>query len=331
MKFRYELEITSPKKLIEHHHSVMLVGSCFTENIGDKLLKHKFNVLQNPNGILFNPVSVSEALINIVEQKQYTAEDLFYYNEAYHSWQHHSRFSHTQVSIAVEQINESTQQAYQFLKTANTLVITLGSAWIYTLTNLALNTKVGTVAANNHKAPHNWFEKKLMTPAQVITVLGTMLDRVGSLNKNIQVIFTISPVRHLREGAVNNNRSKAVMLQAVHDLIDYLPNLYYFPAYELVLDDLRDYRFFAEDLVHPNYAATEYVWERLVQTCFSPDCKNIMEQIADINLAYNHKPFNKESTQHKQFLANYYSKANQLKQQFDYLDLENELKYFNCK
>jgi hypothetical protein len=313
---------------MEHHHNIMLVGSCFTENIGEKLSKHKWNILQNPNGILFNPVSVSEAIINIVEQKQYTKEDLFYYNEAYHSWQHHSKFSSLNAEEAIEEINTSTNTAHLFLKTANTLIITLGSAWIYTLTDEALNASKGSVAANNHKAPHSWFEKKLMTPAQVITVLGTMLDRVGSINKGIQVIFTISPVRHLREGAINNNRSKAVLIQAVHDLIDYLPNLFYFPAYELVMDDLRDYRFFAEDLVHPNYAATNYVWEKMVQSCFSESSQQLLQQIADINLAFNHKPFNATSNQHKAFLKNYLAKTQALKQQYSYINFEEELNYF---
>lgn len=328
MKFRYELEIVAPKKLIEHHHNIMLVGSCFTENIGEKLAKHKFNVYQNPNGILFNPVSVSEAIINIVEQKQYSKEDLFYYNEAYHSWQHHSRFSKVNAQDTVQEINKISHAAYNFLKTANILVVTLGSAWIYTLTEEALNAQKGSVAANNHKAPHSWFEKKLMTPAQVITVLGTMLDRVGSINKDIQVIFTISPVRHLREGAINNNRSKAVLIQAVHDLIDYLPNLYYFPAYELVMDDLRDYRFFAEDLVHPNYAATEYVWEKLVDTCCTVDTKNLMKQVSEINLAYQHKPFNASSQQHKQFLQTYLQKAEALQQQYPHINFGEEIEYF---
>lgn len=328
MKFRYELEIVAPKKLIEHHHNIMLVGSCFTENIGEKLAKHKWNILQNPNGILFNPVSVSEAIINIVEQKQYSKEDLFYYNEAYHSWQHHSRFSKVNAQDTVQEINKISHAAYNFLKTANILVVTLGSAWIYTLTEEALNAQKGSVAANNHKAPHSWFEKKLMTPAQVITVLGTMLDRVGSINKDIQVIFTISPVRHLREGAINNNRSKAVLIQAIHDLIEYLPSLYYFPAYELVIDDLRDYRFFSEDLVHPNYAATNYVWEKLVQSCFSENSQQLMQQIADINLAFNHKPFNAASSQHKVFLKSYLHKTQTLKEQYNYINFEEELKYF---
>jgi hypothetical protein len=329
VKFHYEFDIKSLPQSIAHVHTLFLVGSCFTENIGEKLKKHKFKVLENPNGILFNPVSVAEAIINVVENKQYTQDDLFNYNEAWHSWQHHSRFSGITAEDALKKINDATQQAHDFLKHADYIMITLGSAWIYTLTNKALNAKPGTVAANNHKAPADWFERRLMDVGQVITVLGTMLDRLGALNPNIQVIFTISPVRHLREGVIDNNRSKAVLITAVHYLIEQLKKLYYFPAYELVIDDLRDYRFYAEDLVHPNYHATQYVWEKFVDACMSDDTKKLMEEIAAINLAFNHKPFNASSSMHIKFLQTNLDKVKQLQEKHSYLDFSKELEFFS--
>ncbi|MCZ2225034.1 MAG: GSCFA domain-containing protein [Chitinophagales bacterium] len=328
MKFRFEFDIQPLKESIAHHHKLFLIGSCFTENIGEKLKKHKFNVFENPNGILFNPVSVAEAIINIIENKQYTQADLFNYNEGWHSWQHHSRFSGISADDALQKINSSTKQAHSFLKQADYILITLGSAWVYTLTEHALNATKGSVAANNHKAPANWFERRLPDTAQIITVLGTMLDRLGAFNPNIQVIFTISPVRHLREGVIDNNRSKAALITAVHYLIEQLPKLYYFPAYELVLDDLRDYRFFAEDLVHPNYQATQYVWERFVKACMNDDTIQLMENIQDINLAFQHKPFNATSNQHKTFLKTYLEKTKQLKEKYSFLNFEKELAYF---
>ncbi len=328
MKFRFEFDIHPLQESIAHHHKLFLIGSCFTENIGEKLKKHKFNVLENPNGILFNPVSVAEAIINIIENKQYTQADLFNYNEGWHSWQHHSRFSGISADDALQKINSSTKQAHSFLKQADYILITLGSAWVYTLTEHALNATKGSVAANNHKAPANWFERRLPDTAQIITVLGTMLDRLGAFNPNIQVIFTISPVRHLREGVIDNNRSKAALITAVHYLIEQLPKLYYFPAYELVLDDLRDYRFFAEDLVHPNYQATQYVWERFVKACMNDDTIQLMENIQDINLAFQHKPFNATSNQHKTFLKTYLEKTKQLKEKYSFLNFEKELAYF---
>jgi hypothetical protein len=328
MKFRTEFDIKKLEQSITHQSKLMLVGSCFTENIGEKLRKHKFEVYENPNGILFNPVSVSEAIINVIECKEYTADDLFNYNEGWHSWQHHSRFSDITVEDALQKINTTTKEANTFLKKADYILITLGSAWIYTLTDKALNAKVGTVAANNHKAPADWFDKRLLRVDQAILVLATMLDRLGAFNPDIKIIFTISPVRHLREGAINNNRSKAVLIQAVHDLLERLGKLYYFPAYELVIDDLRDYRFFAEDLVHPNYYATQYVWEKFVDSCISEDSKKLMQDIAEINNAFNHKPFNATSNQHKNFLKSYYDKVNQLQKQHNYLDFSKELDYF---
>ena len=329
MKFRTELEIKKIEPTITHQNKMMLIGSCFTENIGDKLKKHKFQIFENPNGILFNPVSVSEAIINVIENKIYTEKDLFEFNEGFHSWQHHSRFSGTSADEALNKINTTTNEANLFLKKADYILITLGSAWVYTLTEKALNTTKGAVAANNHKAPNDWFEKRLLRVDQAILVLAIMLDKLGAFNPNIKIIFTISPVRHLREGHINNNRSKAVLIQAVHELIERLPKLQYFPAYELVIDDLRDYRFYAEDLVHPNYYATQYVWEKFIDTCMSKETKKIMEEIAAIQTAFQHKPFNLNSNQHQSFLKNYYLKTKQLQDQYSYLDLSVELNYFN--
>ncbi|MBS4042725.1 MAG: GSCFA domain-containing protein [Chitinophagaceae bacterium] len=328
MKFRTELDIKKLEPSITHKNKLMLVGSCFTENIGEKLRKHKFEIFENPNGILFNPVSVSEAIINVIENKVYTEKDLFEWNEGFHSWQHHSRFSGTSIDDALQKINSTTEAAHQFLKKADYILITLGSAWVYTLTEKAINATKGTVAANNHKAPNDWFEKRLLRVDQAILVLATMLDKLGAFNPNIKIIFTISPVRHLREGHINNNRSKAVLIQAVHDLLEKLPKLNYFPAYELVIDDLRDYRFYAEDLVHPNYYATQYVWEKFVDACMNEDTKKLMEEIAEIQTAFQHKPFNPSSNQHLNFLKNYFTKTKQLQDQYSFIDFNAELKYF---
>ena len=329
MKFHFEFDIKKLSGPIGHHHRTMLIGSCFTENMGEKLERHKFSVFQNPNGILFNPVSVSEAIINIIEQKVYTPKDLFCHNETWHSWQHHSRFSGVSPEEAVQKINSTAVAARQFLKKADHLLITLGSAWVYTLTGKAANATPGTVAANNHKAPADWFERRLMRPDQVISVLGTMLDQLGAFNPGIQVIFTISPVRHLREGVIDNNRSKAVLIQAVHDLVNRLEKLYYFPAYELVIDDLRDYRFYAEDLVHPNFQATSYVWNKFTEACMDADTRYLMKEIHEINLAYQHKPFNPDTEQHQKFLQSYHTKTTLLQQQYPQLDFSAELAYFS--
>lgn len=328
MKFRFEFDIKRLSQSITHKDKLFLIGSCFTENIGEKLKKYKFSVLENPNGILFNPVSVAEALTSYIDNIQLQNSDLFQLNEGWHSWKHHSRFSGLTSEEALTKINTSTAKANEYLNHADYLLITLGSSWIYTLTATALNAKTGSVAANNHKAPSDWFYRRLMTTEEVLQTLDNVLYRLFHFNPKLKIIFTISPVRHLREGVVENNRSKAVLIQAVHHLVDKFDKLYYFPAYELVIDDLRDYRFYAEDLVHPNYFATQYVWEKFVDACVDEKAKGLMEEIHSINLAYQHKAFNPSSEQHKKFLASFLDKTKNLQEQYSYLDFSKELEYF---
>lgn len=329
MKFHFEFDIKKPAQPITHKDKLLLIGSCFTENIGEKLKKYKFTVLENPNGILFNPVSVAEALTSYIDNTQFTKADLFQFNEGWHSWKHHSRFSALSPEETLTKINTSIIRANAYLKNASYLMITLGSSWIYTLTEKALNGKFGSVAANNHKTPADWFHRRLMTTEEVLQTLDNMLYRLFHFNPQLKIIFTISPVRHLREGVVENNRSKAVLIQAVHHLVDKFDKLYYFPAYELVIDDLRDYRFFAEDLVHPNYFATQYVWEKFIDACMDEATKKLMEEIHSINLAYQHKPFNPTSEQHKRFLKSFYERTSLLQEQYPHLDFKKELEFFN--
>jgi len=328
MKFHAEFDIKRSPWPIAHGQKLLLVGSCFTENIGEKLLRYKFGVLQNPNGILFNPVSVANALVDYVDDRRITEADLFHYNEAWHSWNHHSRFSAPGAAASVAAINESTAAAHAWLRDADQLMITLGSAWTYTLTEKAAGGRQGRVAANNHKAPSDWFHRRLMSPEEVLHALDTMMHRLFHFNSKLKIIFTISPVRHLREGAVDNNRSKAVLIQAVHHLVDKFDRLYYFPAYELVIDDLRDYRFYAEDLVHPNYAATEYVWEKFTEACMDERTRKLLSELHAIGLAFRHKPFNAASTQHLTFLRTFYDRTLALQSAHPGLDLTKELSYF---
>lgn len=328
MKFHFDFEIKKLPQSITHKDRLLLIGSCFTENIGEKLKNYKFSVLENPNGILFNPVSVSEALISYIDNTQVNRDDLFLFNEGWHSWKHHSRFSGLTAEESISRINASTTQAHRFLKEADYLMVTLGSAWIYTLTEKALNAVPGSVAANNHKAPADWFYRRLMTNEEVLEALDTVLHRLFLFNPKLKIIFTISPVRHLREGVVENNRSKAVLIQAVHHLVDKFDKLYYFPAYELVIDDLRDYRFYAEDLVHPNYFATQYVWKKFTGACMDEKTRMLMEEIHSINLAYQHKPFNPSSSRHEKFLRSFYEKTTALQEQYPHLDFKQELNYF---
>lgn len=328
MKFKLTLEATKSNLQISYQDKLMLIGSCFTENIGAKMQKHLFSVKENPHGILFNPVSVVNAISDYIQCKQYTEADLFEFNELYNSWHHHTRYSDISSDAALNKINRSIIEAHHFLKDANQLVITLGSAWLYCLTDNAPSQN-GLVVANNHKAPSNWFKKRLMLPNELTDLLQSMVHQLQSFNSALQIIFTVSPVRHLREGLVENNRSKAVLIHAVHETIANTKGTYYFPSYEYVIDDLRDYRFYAEDLVHPNFAATQYVWEKWVESYYNEQTQKIMKEVAELQLAIQHKPFNKESKGHQQFLQNCLQKSEALAKQYPFLQLQETIAFFN--
>lgn len=326
-KFKLTLAAKPTDNKIFYPNKIMLVGSCFTENIGAKFQYHLFDTNENAHGILFNPVSVQNAIEDYIDNKQYTAEDLFLLNEVWNSWHHHSRFSGISQQEALEKINSSINDAHAFLKKANQLIITLGSAWLYTL-NENVPSQKGLVVANNHKAPAQWFDKKLMNVSDLTANLKSLVSRLKSFNPHLNIIFTISPVRHLREGLVENNRSKAVLIQAVHEIVGIETNVDYFPAYEYVIDDLRDYRFYAEDLVHPNYAATHYVWEKFVETYMSNETQIVMKQIAELQLAKQHKPFFSGSNEHQKFLQSCIEKSAALLNQYPFLSLQSHIQFF---
>ncbi len=327
MKFKLTLDAKTSKYSIEYKDKLMLIGSCFTENIGAKFNAHLFEVLENPHGILFNPMSVEQSLNDCIQNKQYTEKDLFKLNDVWNSWNHHSRFSNVYQVDALAKINTAIHNAYQFLKTANHLVITLGSAWLYELTELAPLSE-GQVVANNHKAPATWFRKSLMQPENLKERLHSLVNSLLKFNPQLHIVFTISPVRHLREGLVENNRSKAVLIHAVHEIIASTEQVEYFPAYEYVIDDLRDYRFYSEDLVHPNYAASGYVWEKLVETYMKDGTQAIMKQVAELQLAVNHKPFFAGSAEHQKFANACIEKTERLMQTCPNLPMQKHLEFF---
>ena len=321
MKLHLEFTPKPFDTTIVHSDNLLLIGSCFTENIGTKLKQFKFSVLENPNGILFNPISITKSLDSYIENKQYSEEELFYTNESWNSWEHHSRFSHPDKSTCLNGINQSQEQAHDFLKKADWVLVTLGSAFVYELENK-------NVAANCHKIPTDKFNKRLLSVDEIIGALQSTINKLHAFNPNIKLIFTISPVRHLRDGFIENNRSKALLIQGVHQLVTSNTNTFYFPAYELVIDDLRDYRFYAEDMVHPNYGATNYVWDKFIATCINDSAQALMEEINIINAAKSHKPFNPTSEQHKKFLQKNLELVKKIKAEHSYINFDEEINYF---
>ncbi len=332
--FRLALEIPPFSQKLKLRDNLLLSGSCFTEHISRSLAANKFTVLENPSGILFNPMSIASSIISYIEKKTYQEEDLFYYNELWSSWDHHSRFSDPDKQTALKQINESINAAHLFLQKADWMILTLGSAFVYEWNKTPSTlrpekTRNTNIVANCHKVPADHFRKRLLTSEEVFTVLDNLRYRLMLFNPNIKVIFTISPVRHAKDGLIENNRSKSVLIQTVHHMTEKFENYFYFPSYELVVDDLRDYRFYAEDMVHPNHLATRYVWEKFASSFIDPSCYPLMKELEGINKALTHRPFNPYSKAHMQFLSTHSAKVNALMQQYPHLDFTKELQYFS--
>jgi GSCFA family len=331
MQFQLPIQLISPEKKIAYKDKILLVGSCFTEHIGNSLKDLKFSVLQNPNGILFNPMSVCKSLESYIQNKQYEESELFYLNEVWNSWEHHSCFSHLDKKECLKGINESQRKAHSFLKEADWLIITLGSSFCYRLTEDSSQIQKfvdGEAVANCHRAPAQWFEKFLLSIEEIVTDLENCCDQLLQFNSTLKIIFTISPVRHVRDGVVENNRSKARLLESVHHLVNNFENIHYFPAYELVIDVLRDYRFYDIDLIHPNYMATEFVLEKFTESYIEPDSVRLMEEVKKIVIARKHKAFQPATHAHKAFLKIHLEKANELQKRFPYIDLSEEIDYF---
>lgn len=322
MKMMLDVDIKSPAEKITYPNKIFLIGSCFTEHIGGRLQESKFPVLQNPNGILFDPVSVGRSLVSYINQKKYGKDDLMYLNELWQSWNHHSIYSSMDAAEVLLNINNAQRVAYEFLKEGDWLIITLGSSFSYRLT------EGGEAVANCHRAPARWFDKYLLPTDETVAALTEAIEALQAINPSLKIILTISPVRHIRDGVVENNRSKARLIEAVHSITEKYTHCFYFPAYELVIDVLRDYRFYDVDLVHPNYAATEFVFEKFCEVYVSADAQQLMEEVRKVVTAYKHKPFQPGTLSHQSFLKNHYDKVLQLQQKYPALDFEKELCYF---
>lgn len=297
--FRTTLHTENPGFFIRHEHRVMLIGSCFTEHIGAKLAAAKFRLSLNPNGIVYNPVSIARLLIRLSEpDTPEAADDLFFHQGLWHSWEHHSDFSRPDQAEAHAAIQQSFAAARQFLLDTDFLILTLGSAQVFELR------ENGIVVANNHKMPAALFSEKRLSPSEIVDALLPALERIRLRRPSLKVILTVSPVRHVRNGLVENQRSKAALLLACASLCERLPDTVYFPAYELQMDDLRDYRFYASDMIHPSAVAVDYIWSFFSQCYFQPDTQQLIGRIAKIQQAAAHRPFNPDTPEHLHFLQN---------------------------
>jgi len=304
--FRTLLKIKGQKNKIDYKSNIVLFGSCFSENIGDKFSYFRFNQLTNPYGILFNPKSIEIAISECVQKKQYTEENLFFFNEQWHSYQHHSDFSNSSLYAILNNINATILVTYEKIKQASHIIITLGTSWVYQ------TKEKETIVANCHKVPQKQFSKKLLSVPEISKSLDALKKQILKINPSVIIIFTVSPVRHLKDGMIENTLSKAHLLTAIHQETNDL-NSFYFPSYEIVLDDLRDYRFYEKDMLHPNETAIDYIWEVFKKTWVHTTTDSLQKEIDIIQKGLKHRPFNPKSISHEKFRNQLQSKIENLK------------------
>lgn len=287
-----------PLNLINYKSKILLLGSCFSENIGDKLGYYKFQTLQNPFGILFQPKAIEKLIVNAINKKEYLESDLIYQNERWHSFDVHSSLSSADKKDILNNLNNAISATKKQLEEASHIIITLGTSWVYRFI------ESDTIVANCHKIPQKKFLKELLSVDEISESLDAITTLLKSVNKNISVLFTVSPVRHLKDGFVENMQSKAHLISAIHNIINPRETIFYFPSYEIMMDELRDYRFYTEDMIHPNKTAINYIWDKFITTWFSEESKEVMQEIKTIQKGISHKPFNENSEKHQQFLKN---------------------------
>jgi hypothetical protein len=308
--FRTIVTPAKPEFIFSHRDRLVSIGSCFSENIGKKFDGYKFKININPFGQQYNPHSMAQAIERLIEPVPFTAGDLILHSEQYRSLAHHGSFSKGTVEETLAGMNESLLKAAEDLKHATVLFLTFGTAHVFKWK------ETGRVISNCHKLPGNLFTQELMRPDEIASVLQTALDKLKLLNPKIKIVLTVSPVRYFAFGAYENTVSKSHLFTAIHTLQQSNPEFYYFPAYELIMDDLRDYRFFADDMLHPNQQAIDYVWDSLGNTFFDNETRNLLQQIEEVLLALNHRPRNPESEAHKKFVERNLERMEGLKREF---------------
>lgn len=305
MKLFSQVPIENPGFDIEYQDGIFCLGSCFVSEMGRKLEKSKFQVLINPFGTQFHPLAMENVLSRIYTRTFYQENEIYRHKDVYFSWDHGHLFSRPKLSQTLDAVNESIEIGNDFLRNSNVFIFTLGTAWAYFL-------KGGFYVCNCHKIPQKHFEKHLLTFKQVYEALKNMIFMVKDVRPNAKIIFTISPVRHTRDGFRENQVSKGVLHQALHYLLMEFPETHYFPSYELVLDEMRDYRYFAQDLVHLNDLGADYIWEKFQQHYFSAATLDKMNEIHKITQALMHKPLNPSSIEHRKFMFEMLKKAERL-------------------
>ncbi len=321
MDFRTKIEITRQEPQINHMTKMMLFGSCFSENIGGKLKDYKFDVDVNPFGILYNPLSILSNIERLIEKRNFEDDDIVEHNGIYQSFMHHGDFSDVNKSLCLSKIRTSFDKACEAVMKTDVFLFTFGTAYIFRLK------ETNEVVANCHKFPAATFERERLTVEQIVDKWSGLIDKLLENNPNVRMIFTVSPIRHWKDGAHENNVSKAILHLAIDNLkLKYPKSVIYFPAYEIVMDELRDYRFYANDMMHPSAVAVEYIWERFGDAFLSEQTIGIGNEWRRIRQAMEHRPINPNSESHRAFLKQTLSKLIEYDNKYPFINLTDEIK-----
>ncbi|MCL6267803.1 GSCFA domain-containing protein [Flagellimonas myxillae] len=318
MKLQTQIPLDPASNPIDYNSKILLLGSCFAENMGTKLEYYQFQTKLNPFGILFHPLAIENLVSRAVLAKSYQSEEVFEQNGRWLCFDAHSDLGANSQDSLLENLNSALMETRKWLETASHIIITLGTAWVYR------NKATNQLVANCHKVPQKAFEKDLLTVREIESCLIRMLDLISTVNKNATVVFTISPVRHLKDGFVENQQSKAHLITAVQEVLSSREELkgQYFPSYEIMMDELRDYRFYGKDLVHPNELAIVYIWERFKSVWISEEIYAVMEEVEGIWKGLEHRPFNSESEAHQKFKTSLAAKITYLKERHPFMNFE---------
>ncbi len=321
---RLTIPVELPKRELEISYATrqMIIGSCFAENIGKRLVACKFPVMLNPFGILYNPLSIAEALHRIADGKLFSDEssELVFHGERWHSMLHHGDFSRRDKSDLLATLNGSIEDARSFLANIDLLTLTFGTAYVYR------RKSDNMVVGNCHKIPGSEFTRSLLAVDEVVAATAAAFERVRSLSPGVKLLLTVSPIRHIRDGAHGNQVSKAVLLLAVEELKKCFPgSVFYYPAYEIVLDELRDYRFYAEDMIHPSDATAGYVWDCFRASYFGETTDRLAAQVEEIMRAFSHRPFDPEAQAYKDFKSKLLLKIEAVKEKNPFFDFSKEI------
>ena len=322
MDLRTTFEIKESGDKITYDHPVLFIGSCFAGGIGRQMMDGKMPVMVNPSGTVYNPVSVANTIDTITDGRKYAKDDLYNYNGIWLSFNHYTDFSSDNPEVTVDRINMAADRARKFLSAARFLFVTFGTARVYRWN------KTGRIVSNCHKLPAPEFTNELLTVNSVVSLWEAELQKLGNLFPDLKVVFTISPVRHWKDGAHGNQISISVLMLAVEELLKHPSGPSYFPAYELIMDDLRDYRFYEEDMLHPSSLAIKYVWEKFSGCYLDSRSAELRNEIIKITRASGHRLTSQVESKRKEFAVAMLQRIRAIENKMATIDLSEEKLYF---